>query len=822
MYAGHCLFPGGSLQPTQKAVSAMFKVLTCLAVDHDWRLVALAALICLVASVTAISLFTRARASRGRVRMAWIATAAVAGGCGIWATHFIAMLAYTPDVTVGYGVALTLLSLVAAIVITGLGLWIALEADARFAAPLGGAIVGAGVAVMHFTGMWALEVPGRVTWDGSLVIASIVFGIVFGAAAIGVAVRGDDSRHMAAASLLLMLAILLHHFTAMGAAEIVPDPTRMVDEFSLSPTILALAVANAALAILFMSLAGAFADRRVRDKERQLATAVNNMAQGVVMFDGDQRLVVCNDRYLEMYDLSPNVVKPGCTLGEVIDERLKKKGLKRDPDNYREELLSAMSAGTTLSATVEYEDGRVIYIVNRPIGNGFWVGTHDDITDRKRTERLIAHMAHHDSLTDLPNRAAFAAQLQKSLDLAARDNGSFALLCIDLDRFKEVNDVFGHQTGDGLLREVGERLRAAGESAFLARLGGDEFTLISTGGPQPATAEALAERLLAALSGDVEVDGQLLRVGLSVGVAIYPVDGADGQTLQANADAALYRAKAEGRGLVRFFQPSMDESLRERRALQHDLRSALARNELYLDYQPQADIAGNITGFEALARWRHPTRGLVAPATFIPIAEESGLIIPIGEWIMREACREAVSWPNPLQIAVNLSPVQFRHGDLPGLVHGILLETGLKSSRLELEITEGVLISNYSQGISILGRLKALGARIAMDDFGTGYSSLSYLQAFPFDKIKIDRAFVSNLEQRAQSAAIIRAVIGLGRGLNLPVVAEGVETAAQLSFLSEEGCTGVQGYLIGRPGPIAAFDKVVGRTTQRRAVRVSA
>ncbi|MGD9922042.1 MAG: diguanylate cyclase, partial [Pseudorhodoplanes sp.] len=623
----------------------MFKVLTCLTVDHDWRLVALAALTCLVASVTAISLFSRARAARGRVRLVWIATAAAAGGCGVWATHFIAMLAYSPGVPLGYGIGLTALSLVAAITITGVGFWIALADDWHFAAPLGGAVVGGGIAVMHYTGMSALEVPGRVTWDIPIVVASIAFGVVLGAAALTVAVRGDGLRHLTASALLLMLAILSCHFTAMGAASIVPDPTQIVDTSSMSPAMLALAVANAALAILFASLAGALADRRVRDKERQLATAVNNMAQGVVMFDDDHRLAVCNDRYLEMYDLSPHVVKPGCTLEQLIDERVRRNGLKRDPKRYKEELVAAMSSGSTLSATVEYEDGRVIYIVNRPIGNGFWVGTHEDITDRKRTERLIAHMAHHDSLTDLPNRALFVEQLQRSVDHAAREKANFALLCIDLDRFKEVNDVFGHQTGDGLLREVAERLQAAADGAFVARLGGDEFTLISAEGPQPATAEALCERLVAAMARDIEIGGHLLRAGLSVGVAIYPMDGRDMQSLQANADAALYRAKSEGRGLVRFFQPNMDESLRERRALQLDLRSALERHELYLDYQPQADMAGTITGFEALVRWRHPTRGLIAPGTFIPIAEESGLIIPIGEWILREACREAASWP---------------------------------------------------------------------------------------------------------------------------------------------------------------------------------
>ncbi len=309
----------------------------------------------------------------------------------------------------------------------------------------------------------------------------------------------------------------------------------------------------------------------------------------------------------------------------------------------------------------------------------------------------------------------------------------------------------------------------------------------------------------------MEIAGNSLRMGLSIGVAIYPSDGQDEATLIANADAALYRAKAEGRGTMRFFEREMDKRLRDRRALQNDLRSAIARDEIELHFQPQARIDGEITGFEALVRWHHPVRGTIAPSTFIPLAEESGLIIPMGEWILREACREAASWPRKLQIAINLSPVQFRHGDLAGLVHSILLETGLSPRRIELEITEGVLIGDFSRAVSILRRLKALGVRIAMDDFGTGYSSLSYLQAFPFDKIKIDQAFIANLDQNPQSAAIIRAVIGLGHGLALPIVAEGVETQAQLDFLARESCDEVQGFLFGRPGPIADFAEQVGR-----------
>jgi predicted signal transduction protein with EAL and GGDEF domain len=354
-------------------------------------------------------------------------------------------------------------------------------------------------------------------------------------------------------------------------------------------------------------------------------------------------------------------------------------------------------------------------------------------------------------------------------------------------------------------------MTTAADGAFLARVGGDEFTLIAAEAGTPEAAEDLAERLLAALADEFLVEGHQVRMGLSVGVALYPADGADAPTLLANADAALYRAKADGRGSIRFFEADMDTRLRERRALQHDLASAIEAGELMLYYQPQAQIGGEVIGFEALVRWRHPTRGMIPPGVFIPLAEETGLIIPIGEWILREACREAASWPHKMQIAINLSPVQFRHGDLAGLVHAVLLETGLAPSRLELEITEGVLISDFSRAVAILRRLKALGVRIAMDDFGTGYSSLSYLQSFPFDKIKIDQTFISNLERNAQSAAIVRAVIALGRGLDLPVVAEGVETKEQLAFLTHEACDEIQGYLIGHPRPIKDYADLTGR-----------
>jgi predicted signal transduction protein with EAL and GGDEF domain len=361
---------------------------------------------------------------------------------------------------------------------------------------------------------------------------------------------------------------------------------------------------------------------------------------------------------------------------------------------------------------------------------------------------------------------------------------------------------------------MSRRLTAAAGGAYLARLGGDEFTVIVEG-DQPAATEAIAERVQACFADEVVIDGHSLRIGLSVGAAIHPEDGRDAATLLVNADAALYRAKAEGRGAIRFFEADMDRQLRERRALQRDLQLAIERNELMIHYQPQASIGGGIIGFEALARWRHPTRGMVPPSVFIPLAEESSLINSIGEWILNEACREAASWQRPLQIAVNLSPVQFRHGDLPDLVGQALTRTGLLPGRLELEVTEGVLVHDFERAVAILRRLKARGVRIAMDDFGTGYSSLSYLHAFPFDKIKIDGSFIANLGRGAQSAAIIRAVIALGRGLDLPVLAEGVETADQLAFLSQEECSEVQGYLFGRPAPISDYAELVGVAAAR-------
>lgn len=434
-----------------------------------------------------------------------------------------------------------------------------------------------------------------------------------------------------------------------------------------------------------------------------------------------------------------------------------------------------------------------------------------DVTAQREAEKRIAYIAHHDKLTDLPNRSSFDEHFAAVITAAARLHSRIAVMCLDLDGFKQINDLKGHSAGDRVLRAIAERLAAVAEDAFVARVGGDEFTLICADNADYTRSNDLAKRLIAAVHDDFPIDGQRFRVGLSIGIAVYPDHGTDTETLLGNADLALYRAKASRRGTAQYFNSEMDARVRERRAMAEYLRGALAAGEITLHYQPQVamqpELHRQVVGYEALARWTSAKYGSVSPDVFMPIAEESNLIVEIGEWILRDACREAQSWQAPKTVAVNISPRQFQLVDLPNLIQMVLLDTGLPASRLELEITEGVLIEDFSRAVSVLRRLKNIGVEIALDDFGTGYSSLSYLHAFTFDRIKIDRKFVMDLDTSRHSQAIVRAVIGLGQSLNVPVLAEGVETEAQFALLAREGCQAAQGYLTGRPLPPAELFK---------------
>jgi diguanylate cyclase (GGDEF)-like protein len=537
------------------------------------------------------------------------------------------------------------------------------------------------------------------------------------------------------------------------------------------------------------ALMDAQADRHADElaiQHARLEAALGNMTQGLCMFGADERLIIANARFAEMFG-EPH---PGDTAETV----LRGSGL--------EMLLTTEQADGVAALTCEMADGRVIAVSRNRLSDGGWVVTYEDISERRATEVRLARMARQDVLTGLPNRLMFAEHMQLVLG-RVRQGGVAALLCLDLDRFKSVNDMLGHAAGDTVLRMVAQRLLGCvRDGDLVVRFGGDEFCIVQEHPHQPAEASALAHRLIEALSAPYDIDGQLVVIGTSVGVALSSDADSSTDELHKCADLALYRAKSEGRGTFRFFEHAMDEAMQARRSLEMDLRRALGEQQLEVHYQPLVQIGG-IAGFEALLRWRHPDRGLVSPGVFIPVAEEIGLIGPIGAWVITRACTDAAAWPGAIRVAVNLSPAQFLNRSLARDVAEALAVSGLSPKRLELEITESVLLQDDVAVFETLHALRALGVRIAMDDFGTGYSSLSYLRRFPFDKIKIDQSFVKGMQDNPDCRTIVRAVIGLGKALGMAVNAEGVETAEQLTTLRAEGCGEIQGYLFSKPRPVA-------------------
>ncbi|MBY0338373.1 MAG: EAL domain-containing protein [Acetobacteraceae bacterium] len=771
----------------------MPRLYNCIAEQHDLLLVAVAAAICVIGSHTSFMLLRIALGPDTRRRAAWSAATALTMGTSVWATHFVAMLAFEPGVPSAYEPGRTAASLLVPVAVAAVAFGLVLGPSAwrRLAA---GGLFGLGAAAMHYIGMSAYRLPGDLLWDTGTVAASIGFGLLLPMAAVLVGTRRAGLAGHLLAVALMALGISALHFVGMSAVTVLPDPGGALPEDAVSPDGLAVAVGGSASLLLLLSLAAATATirdrRRARDEAGRMRSLADATVEGLLICDGP-RIVACNRSFRELAGCDAQSL-----VGRAVDDVIR----------ARADLAAGPEAAGLQEAELVATSGEVIPVelVRRPVN--YDGRTHDvvairDLRDRRRAEERIRFLAHHDPLTRLPNRVGFAERMERELGFRARTGEQFAVLALDLDRFKMVNDTLGHGTGDALLAKVAARLRGAvrGED-LVCRLGGDEFAIVQFAPGQPEAAQHAAERLVELLARPFIVGGQVLNIGASVGIALYPADGTDLASLARNADLALYRAKSDGRGTFRFFEPEMDTRMQRRRMMEVELRTALSLRQFTLMYQPQLDTAsGDIGGFEALVRWSHPERGTVSPADFIPLAEETGLIVPIGEWVLREACREAAGWPLPVTVSVNLSPLQVRSPGLVELVSGACAAAGLPPERLELEVTESVLLADSDATIGTLRRLKALGVRISMDDFGTGYSSLSYLRSFPFDKIKIDRSFVGGIEAGGEAAAIVRAIIGLGRSLGMGTTVEGVETAAQLDYLRAEGCDQIQGYLIGRP-----------------------
>ena len=544
-----------------------------------------------------------------------------------------------------------------------------------------------------------------------------------------------------------------------------------------------------------------------------LRAALECMPVGLSMFDGDDRLVLANQRYADIWVLPPDLARPGALFADIHA------GMKgRETEASLAQPAPVRGSVGTRRREWRLDNGRTIEVVVSRRADGTTVAVHEDITEKRTNEARIVHLARHDALTGLSNRLVLREYLDREWPRTDRAE-TVALLCLDLDHFKDINDGFGHPAGDAVLVQVAERLVGCVRgSDLVARAGGDEFAIVQVGAAQPTASAALAQRVIEALSRPFLVDGREAFIGASVGVAIAPFDGASPDELTRHADLALYRAKAEGRSTLRYFEPAMNERAHARRHLEADLRHAVERGEFHLLYQPQVALDGHaVTGVEALLRWQHPTRGLVSPMDFIPLAEESGLIVDIGRWVLAQACRDARAWPASVGVAVNVSAVQFKHGALLGDVLEALAASGLAPERLEIEITETVLLQDTAQAVATLHELRRRGVRVAMDDFGTGYSSLGYLRSFPFDRIKIDRSFVCDVDTSADALAIVRAVAALGRSLGMAVTVEGVETVAQLEAVRREGCSDAQGFYFSRPRPASEIPALIVALPAARA-----
>lgn len=789
--------------------------LTHLLQQHDFKLVVLAAIVCECGAVTAFRLYARLRGSKGIVRAAWTLLTGIVAGAGVWATHFLLIMAYDPGLRIGYWPGSTLASLIIAIMAMCGGFMLATSPKRSNSTEIaGGVLIGFGLGAMHYVGLTGMAVQGHMVWNPAIAGLSVAFAVIGSIVALYAVGSGARVYQQLLGALLITIAVVGLHFSGMAALTIRPDYNIPAPPELLSPVMISFGVSAIAAVMILGGLGAALIEASTTnsalDRMRRLANAA---FEGIVVLR-DGVITDCNQAFAELAGSTVESMR-----GQMMDDLLVLDG-DEDlvEDERREGYLKPVDGGR--EAPVEIF-ARLMDDGARRDTSGLVVLALRDLRERQAAEEKIRYLAEHDGLTDLPNRHALQSRLAGALERVEASRETLALLCVDIDHFKELNDLHGHQAGDDLLVEVSKRLQAqlSGPS-FAARLGADEFIVVQVaGGDQPPAAAELATQILEAMAAPFENGREEIQLGCSIGVSLYPDDGRTAEALMANADMALFRAKEGGRGGYRFFKREMDDAIREQRTMARDLRHAISNEELVLYYQPIARTTdGRIAGFEALVRWQHPSRGLVPPIEFIPLAEESGLIIPLGEWALRRACADAASWERPLRVAVNLSPLQLHQPNLTALVESVLEETGLVPHRLELEITEGALFHDQKRALAILRQLKALGVRIAMDDFGTGFSSLSSLQSFPFDKLKIDKSFVEKIEKDDRAMVIVKAVLGLGRSLEIPVVAEGVETESQLHFLRGEACAEVQGYHIGRPMPIRDIE---GWTTAAGAAPIA-
>jgi diguanylate cyclase (GGDEF)-like protein len=771
----------------------LLRVFTCLTEEHDPGLILLAALVCLSGAMVSMAVLRRAAETEGWSRAGWLLLGGVAGGTFVWCTHFIAMLAYQPGVMLGFNPLMTLWSLLLAILGWGLaaGLSVLRWPWARSA---GGAGLGLSVGLMHYTGMLALGKGGSVAFDPFYVAASLLLGAAFGMMALHLTLRGHTWWHRLLGLLCLGSAVVALHFTGMAAISVTLFGTVAEGVVRLE---LALTVAAVGLLVMAAVAAAWMIDHRTRAESRgHLRELANSTLEGLAVVQ-DGRIVEANDTLAAML---------GRPRADLLDQPL--------PGALLSLPEAAGHGDARRQGRLHQPDGSALeveVVVREDIPfPGQCVFAFRDLRERREHERRILHLAVHDALTGLPNRARFAQRMEQMLRRAEQQKPgpSMAMLHLGLDRFQEVNDLHGQSGGDALLRGIGRRIaRILPPRAFAARLGNDEFGVLL---PFTEAVEVfdLITRLERALAEPTYISGGEVSVTASTGVALYPADARGGEELRANADLAMRRAKASPARGLRFYHAEMDAGERHRRRMKEDLRVALGQGQFHLACQVQVDLrSGAPCGHEMLLRWHHPERGLIPPAEFIPLAEETGLILPIGEWALREACALAAANPRLGKVAVNLSAVQFSQPGLPRQVEQALAASGLPPGRLELEITESMLMQDRSRTLPLLEQIKSLGVRVAMDDFGTGYSSLGTLRSFPFDKIKLDRSFMAELDTSPQAVGILRAVIGIGRALDIPVLAEGVETETQLNRLRAEGCDEVQGYLLGRPASVPEWQK---------------